>query len=121
MAIPPDWGFAGNLALLQNESASEVFLHERGHVQDDEGNFISGYSDEAIPVQMTISAMNENTDVQTYGDKVMNMKVGKTISNSINEFANENDGISLDGENVVYRIVSIRTLRTHKRVILERK
>ncbi|HBI2077860.1 TPA: hypothetical protein I0H43_RS13300 [Enterococcus faecalis] len=108
---------------LRSKDLQTVYLKKRLTVQDEEGNFQKGYSDEAIEFQMNVQSASGQVMASIYGESLSYIKSCKYQGTVIKEGKNEKDGICLyvDKEEMPdYEIIAIQSFSTHLNIILKK-
>lgn len=108
---------------LRERDLSAVYLKRWQEIEDDEGNSIKGYSDEAIELRMNVQSAGGQIAATLYGSELPYIKECMYQGGLLKPNRNENDGICLDvkpTEQPDYFIKSIQPFSTHLNITLKR-
>lgn len=105
---------------LRERDLVTVYLKCWQEIEDDEGNSIKGYSEEAIGVRMNIQSAGGQIAATLYGSELPYVKACKYQGETV---IREKDGICLYAdkkEKPDYEVISIQPFSTHLNITLKR-
>ena len=105
---------------LRERDLVTVHMKRWQEIEDDEGNSIKGYSEEAIGVRMNIQSAGGQIAATLYGSELPYVKACKYQGETV---IREKDGICLyvdKKEKPDYEVISIQPFSTHLNITLKR-
>ena len=105
---------------LRERDLSAVYLKRWQEIEDDEGNSLKGYSEEATEVRMNVQSAGGQIAATLYGSELPYVKACKYQGDVIIQ---EKDGICLyvdKKEKPDYEVISIQPYSTHLNITLKR-
>ena len=109
---------------LRYKDLKTVYLKKRSVIRDEEGEKITVYGPNAIPLEMNVQSAGGLVAAQLYGEQLPYMKHCKYQGDQLISGQNEEDGICLyvdQSEEPDYTIKSIQPFRTHLNVTLKKR
>lgn len=108
---------------FRQRDLTTVYLKKRITTRNLEGDKITSYSADPIPLQMNVQSAGGQTMAQLYGERLPYIKTCKYQGVELAPIQNEGDGICLYAEPTAapdYKIKSIQPFSEHLNVTLER-
>lgn len=109
---------------LRERDLQTVYLKKRVSTQDDEGNDIITYSNEAKEFKMNVQSAGGQVMAQLYGESLPYIKACKYQGDLLKAGENELDGVCVEVLKDVepdYEILAIQHFSTHLNVTLKKR